>query len=80
MITVLFCKVRKFYFSKQVYEGGIRMPGAVVWPGVVPQGSSSDELVSTLDIFPTIMAASGAKLPDNYTIDGIDMRPVLEGT
>ena len=61
----------------QVFEGGVRMPGAVVWPGVVAPGSRSDTLVSTMDIFPTIMAAAGIKL--THGIDGKDMTPVLRG-
>lgn len=63
----------------QVYEGGVRMPGAVVWPGVVSPGSVSDVMVSTMDIFPTALQMGGAKLPDDYVVDGKDMTPVLTG-
>ena len=39
----------------QVFEGGIRMPGAAVWPGVIEPGQRTDIMVSTMDIFPTAM-------------------------
>lgn len=63
----------------QLFEGGIRMPGAVVWPGVVRPGGVLDTMVSTMDIFPTALAAAGVSLPANYTVDGKDMGPVLRG-
>jgi len=55
------------------------MPGAVVWPNVTRAGSVSDALVSTMDIFPTVLKAAGVELDPDYDIDGEDMRPVLEG-
>jgi hypothetical protein len=76
----------------QNWEGGLRVPGAVLWPGVVEPGSSSDTFVSSMDIWPTALAiATGntssspsavdpallALLPANYTIDGRDMTPIL---
>lgn len=63
----------------QVWEGGIRMPGAVIWPGKVTPGSVSETLVSTMDIFPTILSAAGVHLPSSYVVDGKDMTPVLTG-
>ena len=52
----------------QVFEGGVRMPGAVVWPGVVRPGSVSNTLVSTMDIFPTALAAAGVDLGPEYVL------------
>jgi len=63
----------------QVFEGGIRMPGAVVWPGFVAEGSQSDTMVSTMDIFPTALAAAGVSLGKEYVVDGKDMGPVIRG-
>lgn len=63
----------------QVFEGGIRMPGAVYWPDVTASGSVSTALVSTLDIFPTVLKAAGVDLGPDYPVDGVDMRPVLSG-
>lgn len=62
----------------QLYEGGVRMPAAVLWPGITPAGGAvSHTLVSTLDIFPTALAAAGVRLPATYVVDGHSMLPVL---
>lgn len=50
------------------YEGGIRVPLIVRWPGVVQPGTLSDEVVSSVDYLPTVMEAIGKDMPDN--IDG----------
>jgi steryl-sulfatase len=63
----------------QLYEGGIRMPGAAVWPGVIEAGSISDTFVSTVDIYPTLLAAAGVDVGKSYAVDGKSMLPVLEG-
>lgn len=63
----------------QLWEGGIRVPGAVVWPGQVTAGAVSNVMVSTMDIFPTALAAAGIDLGADYIIDGKDMSPVLFG-
>ena len=47
----------------QVFEGGIRVPFVVRWPGTLPEGSVYDEPVVSLDIFPTVAAAATAALP-----------------
>ena len=63
------------------YEGGIRVPWIVRWPGVVEPGSSTDTAVVTQDLFPTILEATGGMdgVPASRTLDGVDLRPVLEG-
>lgn len=55
------------------YEGGIRVPFLVRWPGHVPAGTVSDEPVCSIDIFPTILEAAGVPLPDDREIDGISL-------
>ena len=55
------------------YEGGIRVPFIVRWPGVVPAGTLSDTPVTSVDIFPTILAAAGVDLPKNRAIDGLSL-------
>lgn len=62
-----------------LFEGGVRTPMMISWPGVVPQGARSDALVSSLDLLPTAAAAAGATLPTDLPIDGQDLRPVWEG-
>ncbi len=52
------------------YEGGIRVPFIMRWPGVVPPGSVSHQPISSVDIFPTVMEATGTKLPKDRVIDG----------
>jgi arylsulfatase A-like enzyme len=62
------------------YEGGIRVPLIVRWPGMTKPGSTSDVPVTSVDYFPTICRAAGVELPAGRTIDGVDIRPVLDGT
>jgi len=62
----------------QTYEGGIRVPGIVRWPGTVPAGVVSDTLVSSLDILPTILSAAGVPLPKDRVYDGLDLTTVLK--
>jgi arylsulfatase A-like enzyme len=63
----------------QMFEGGIRVPAIVSWPGVVPPGSKTDEFLSTLELFPTLVSAAGASAPEGVVLDGFDMTPVLRG-
>jgi len=60
------------------WEGGVREPCVMRWPGKIPAGTTCDELAATIDIFPTIAALTGAALP-RHTIDGKDIRPLIFG-
>ncbi|QEG22728.1 sulfatase family protein [Mariniblastus fucicola] len=60
-----------------MFEGGCRVPTIMQWPGVIPPGSTCDQLVSSIDIFPTIANRIGATLPD-HPIDGVDILSVLK--
>jgi arylsulfatase B len=62
----------------QVYEGGLRVPFLMRWPGVIPATSVYSNPVSTLDLFPTACAASGTK-PPKKKYDGINLLPFLTG-
>lgn len=55
----------------KVYEGGHRVPCIFYWPGRIPQGKVSGELVMTMDMFPTFMQIAGSELPDKTELDGI---------
>ena len=67
-------------FGKGIlYEGGVRVPYVVRWPGVVPAGKTIDAVVSHLDIVPTCVAAAGGTLPADREYDGADLRPYFEG-
>jgi arylsulfatase A-like enzyme len=60
-----------------VYEGGIREPWIIRYPGVTPMGSISKEKICSIDLFPTIAAAVGIKV--QHQVDGIDLMPALRG-
>ncbi|NXR31389.1 STS sulfatase, partial [Zosterops hypoxanthus] len=61
------------------WEGGIRVPGLLRWPGVVQAGASIDEPTSNMDIFPTVVKLADAQLPSDRIIDGHDLLPLLQG-
>jgi arylsulfatase A-like enzyme len=61
------------------YEGALRVPFAVRWPGKIEAGSESDEIVHAMDLFPTLAKLTGGKVPQNRIIDGIDMSKFLLG-
>jgi arylsulfatase A len=56
-----------------LYEGGIRVPGAVSWPGVIPAGKTYDEPAASMDFMPTILEAAGIPLPKDQPTDGISL-------
>lgn len=59
------------------FEGGLRVP-CVMWaPGKIPAGTTCDELMTTLDVLPTIASLTKSKLPGNRKIDGIDASALL---
>ncbi len=60
------------------FEGGIREPTLMRWPGKIPAGTVCDELASTIDVLPTVAALIGAALPP-HKIDGKDIRPLMFG-
>lgn len=53
------------------WDGGCRVPFVARWPGEIPAGSSSDEMLSTMDLLPTFAKIAGAELPD-AVLDGSD--------
>jgi arylsulfatase A-like enzyme len=62
------------------YEGGMRVPGIFNWKGVIPAGQISSEIVCTMDIFPTLVEITGAKIPEGKKFDGLNMLSFLKGT
>lgn len=60
-----------------VYEGGIREPWIIRYPGLTKAGSVSGEVICSIDLYPTIAAAAG--IETEHSIDGIDLAPALRG-
>ncbi len=61
------------------YEGGIRVPLFVKWPGVVAPGSRSDTPVIGVDLYPTFCAMAKIETPKGQPLDGVDLVPLLRG-
>ncbi len=61
-----------------MFEGGMRVPCVMWWPGKIPGGEVCNELSSTIDILPTIAGLTGAPLPERK-IDGLDIWPLMSG-
>ncbi len=59
------------------FEGGIRVPMFMKWPAGIPKGVKPQMVVNHMDIFSTVAAATGAKLPNDRPIDGVNLLPQL---
>lgn len=63
-----------FYF-----EGGIRVPMIMVWSGMIMPGSFSEQVVSQIDLFPTLLEVAGIDIPEDKILDGESLMPVFKG-
>ncbi len=61
------------------YEGGIRVPMIVKWPGVTPAGSTNKQYLIIEDIFPTFLEMAGLDAEAGKSLDGISFKPLLTG-
>jgi arylsulfatase A len=61
------------------FEGGVRVPCIMRWPGKIPAGTTTNELAATIDLLPTIARLVGADLPSDRIIDGKDIWPLMSG-
>jgi arylsulfatase len=61
------------------YEGALRVPFAMRWPGKIEAGRVSDEIVHEMDLFPTLAHIAGGAVPSDRVIDGIDVSNFLTG-
>jgi arylsulfatase A-like enzyme len=69
-----------FSFQKMnLFEGGLRVPAIVRWPGVIPAGRSTDQPAISMDWTATMIAAGGATADPAYPLDGEDLLPVCTG-
>ncbi len=62
-----------------VWEGGIRVPALIRWPGRIPAGEASDQVGITMDLTASILAATGTAVPVDARLEGINLMPILEG-
>ena len=62
-----------------LWEGGIRVPAMIRWPGRVLAGTTTDVPVSGTDLLPTLAAVVGFGVPEDRPIDGEDVSPLLYG-
>ncbi len=63
----------------QMFEGGIRVPCTIRWPGVIEPNSVSKEFLTSMEILPMLCHATGVQPPKDVILDGFDMKPVLTG-
>ncbi len=62
-----------------VWEGGIRVPAIMRWPGVIPAGQVTDQVGITMDFTATMLALAGVSLPAGYAPEGINLLPIVSG-
>jgi arylsulfatase A-like enzyme len=62
-----------------LYEGGVRVPYIVSWPGTLPSSTTFDHPVMSFDAFATALAAAGVSMPTNKTYDSVNLVPYLKG-
>jgi arylsulfatase A len=65
--------------KRTLWEGGVRVPGVVRWPGHVPVGVVSDEVIIMTDLFPTLLAAAGTTPDPAWKVDGLNVLPAWLG-
>ena len=61
------------------FEGGIRVPLFMKWPGKIPAGTGVETPVAHIDMLPTLLAAAGRELPEGVAIDGENLLPLATG-
>jgi len=64
-----------FHTKGTLYEGGIRVPTVAQWPGVIPEGATTDQVCATMDFSATMLQAAGAK--PRTKLDGVDLGAVF---
>jgi arylsulfatase A len=63
----------------QTWEGGMREPCVMRWPGRIPAGTTCAEMASVMDLGPTVARLAGARMPTDRIIDGKDIWPLMTG-
>ena len=60
-----------------LYEGGIRVPYIFRWPGRIPEGTTCDEPINSVDLYPTLLEVAGVPAPPGYRLDGVSYLKLL---
>ena len=68
-----------FHRKLTVWEGGIRVPAILRWPGRIPAGRTTDQVGITMDLTATILAVTGSSVPAEARLEGINLMPIIEG-
>jgi arylsulfatase A-like enzyme len=68
-----------FHHKDSLWEGGIRVPAIFRWPGRVPSGKTSAQVGITMDLTASILAVTGATVPAEARLEGIDLMPIVTG-
>lgn len=68
-----------FHHKATVWEGGIRVPCILCWPGKLPRGVVTKQMGITMDLHATFLAAAGIDLPKDKPLDGINLIPLITG-
>ncbi len=61
------------------YEGGLRVPCIVRWPGQIPAGRVNNAILASIDLMPTLAALTGFQIPSDRIIDGVDQTQLMSG-
>lgn len=67
-------------FKGQLWEGGIRVPAAIKWPSIIPEGQQSEQMTITMDWTVTILKAAKVELPSDILFDGINILPYCKNS
>jgi arylsulfatase A-like enzyme len=62
-----------------MYEGGIRVPTIISYPGMTTPGTRSDQIIQSTDFYPTLLNLANIPLPKDHVVDGMDITPTLKG-
>ncbi len=66
--------------KRDLFEGGVRVPFAMQWKGVIPAGQTYERAVSSMDIMATIVAQTDIEISKERPLDGVNLVPYLDGT
>ncbi len=66
-------------YKFDIFEGGVRVPMIIRWPGQALAGKVCRKMVSSMDLFPTLLQAADLQMPENLQTDGVNLLPYING-